>query len=796
MAKPSLQASKAGQQLAEQSLTLLGLTKKSLSNEVGCSRQPVTNFFKGVAIEQGLFVKLCDRLSLDWQVVAGLTSITEPAAAKFSELKDLQDESKEKDIDTLVRSLRQTAKDNLYERCGTLRVIDMSEPIGLNQVYTDVNILEQVSSHQRLRVQDLQSKTHQEDFERIGFGVVAQPRVPVMSAVAEHKKLIVLGKPGAGKTTFLKHLAIECIDGRFESERLPLFVNLKQFADNRSRLGLLAFLSQRHFENEMIALKDTDLETASLELEQVLNAGRALLLLDGLDEVNQSTQDWVLWELRLFCEVFHNNHFLMTCRVAAWEYTFEQFTEVEIADFNWPQIEAFARHWFANRAIQSEAFLRSLKRQPHLAQLAVTPLLLTLLCLAFESSGSLPSSRSELYREGIETLLKKWDASRGIHRDQVYKRLSTKRKEDLLSYIAIETFPDECFFHQRDVEHLITDYIRKLPEASEDPGVLQVDSTMVLHSIEAHHGLLVERAKHCYSFSHLTFHEYFVARELVYNSNNLKETLSKLVDDHALDAYWQEIFLLVSELLRDADLLLLPLQNRVNALMAESAKLQSFLVEVAQQAEQLQSFLTRLYQKTEQPFNLLEPAAIRAFFFDIDFDIDENRAIAIGLGPAANWLVCASFLTRMLDGVGLEKAIAQVISYDEQQTAQSEIAQARTADDAMIVAIEIALTSQQLDVESRQQLAAIRAQFSQSNKSEEAVKAAADAGRHIAKQRYRLAQQRPFSPHEFSPQETTKKEQYYKATKLLLDCLNSDGCMLTPQRRQTIKDGLFMPVGS
>ncbi len=70
-------------------------------------------------------------------------------------------------------------------------------------------------------------------------------------------------------------------------------------------------------------------------------------------------------------------------------------------------------------------------------QLAASPLLLTLLCLAFEESGDFPANRSELYKEGLDALLKKWDAKRGIQREQIYKKLSVQRKEDLLSKIAL-----------------------------------------------------------------------------------------------------------------------------------------------------------------------------------------------------------------------------------------------------------------------------------------------------------------------------------------------------------------------
>jgi len=46
----------------------------------------------------------------------------------------------------------------------------------------------------------------------------------------------------------------------------------------------------------------------------------------------------------------------------------------------------------------------------------------------------------------------------------------------------------------------------------------QLNSEAVLKSIEAQHGLLVERAE-IYSFSHLTFQEYFTARNFVANSD-------------------------------------------------------------------------------------------------------------------------------------------------------------------------------------------------------------------------------------------------------------------------------------
>lgn len=81
-----------------------------------------------------------------------------------------------------------------------------------------------------------------------------------------------------------------------------------------------------------------------------------------------------------------------------------------------------------------------------------------------------PSRRSELYEEGIDLLLRKWNNRHSIEREQVYKLLSPKRKEDLLSQISWIAFDrGKYFLPQEELEWYITDCIRKFPEAQTDP---------------------------------------------------------------------------------------------------------------------------------------------------------------------------------------------------------------------------------------------------------------------------------------------------------------------------------------
>lgn len=773
MAKPSLKATPKGVQTVKQALTRAGWTQKDLQALIGCSRQPITNFFKGEAIAQPLFLRLCDRLGLSWQEIAALPDHLSESLTPAPTQNSLDSDS---GLDTLVENLRQKVYASIRERCGTMRVLDMSHPIEVNDLYTSVNILEQITGRRHKRIDELLQECDSEHFERFGLSQVTEERVPALEAVQKFKKLIILGKPGAGKTTFLKYLAIQCNEGYFESGRLPIFVTLKDFAEAEDYSNLLEYISHRDLHHYFPFISESIQKDLVMDFYQVLHQGRALILLDGLDEVRAEDHHRVIKELRDFSEQFWNNHFIITCRIAAWEYTFEKFTEVEVADFDENQIAIFAEKWFKDKPINATTFLKHLDRNPRIKQLTVSPLLLTLVCLAFEESGDCPSSRSELYKEGVDALLKKWDAKRGIQRDQVYKQLSHQRKGDLLSHIALITFRQkDYFFKQSIIEQYIADYIRNLPKANTEPEDLQLDSETILRAIEAQHGLLIERAKGIYSFSHLTFHEYFAARELVFNSSSLAITLKQLVP-HMSEKRWREVFLLTTEMLRDASLLLLPMKQKIDDLLAVSPRLQQFLGYVRDRA-------------AAPEFSFCKPAAVRAFYFDVDFDIDENRSVALQLDQAVNWLVCASFLTRMLDGVPFVDAINIAQTYDANVSdPTAKIITATSANAVMLIAIKLALEFRELETNAREILKTLLQRLKGQTDNDENVKQVADEAREVAKTRYHIGQE-----WKFSSQEKDLLKQYYNATQLLVVCLNSDGCMINPEQRQHLEETLFLP---
>jgi adenylate kinase family enzyme len=422
--------------------------------------------------------------------------------------------------------------------CSTTRVFGQAQPISLDDIYTAVQVLKSPQALRRFSIDQLR-----DDREML------QPhdRVSALALVqaSRRRRFLILGKPGAGKTTYLRYLARQAALGKLN--KIPIFVTLRDWAATDK--DLLSYIIDQfelcHFDNARAyvnhLLEDTD---------------KALVLLDGLDEIRQvgDLRAKAIGEIRNFSLRYSQAHILVTCRVAATDYTFERFTYVEIADFDDDQIKAFVEKWFQDNPTKRDAFLTELALPEHrgLHELACVPLLLTMLCLAFDVNTAFPKRRVEIYEDALDALLRKWDSVRNIRRDEIYQGLSVRRKHQMFAHIAAEASVEgEYLLPQREVEIQIVDYLENLPGADKPSGV-QIDGAAVLKAIEAQHCILIERAHRIYSFAHLTFQEYYTARYIVENA--AQDTLQRLVA-YAPNDRWREIILLTASLLGEADVL-------------------------------------------------------------------------------------------------------------------------------------------------------------------------------------------------------------------------------------------------
>ena len=582
----SRRASQAGIDAIRQAMKRNGWKQKEAAKEAGFSRSTLNQILGGQAVKVENLEELCHLFDLQ--------------IGQVMEAENLADLS---NLDSLVQTIRDRIRPIIQERCGTMRVLDMSQPIGLGEIYTHVNILEKITGRTQRELAELVQDVSPENFERFSLGAVKET-IPGLEAVEKHSKLMILGKPGAGKTTFLKHLAIQCIGGAFQSDRVPLFITLKDFAEADDQPDLMAFIDQ--------AISAIATSLPSHNTQQILDDGRALILLDGLDEVRENDATRILRQIQQFSESYSCNAFVITCRIAAREYTFQQFTEVEVADFDDDQIADFANKWFRSRkeSVRTEDFLQKLNEKLPIRKLATSPLLLSLLCLIFEDSGDFPAKRSTIYEQGIEQLLREWNPHER-ERCPFYKKLSPDYRQSLLRYIATETFEKgNYFFKQQEVGKLIKEYIERLG-CFTPRELLKLDSQVTLKTIEAQHGLLIERFNGVYSFSHLTFHEYFIALEI---AETLSSQSPRQLTTHITEKRWREVFLLVFELLNDADKLMLAMKLEIENSLAED--------------KQLQCFLQWIDKKTKDTNISDKPAAIRAFYLKPEVASIRNHNLA------------------------------------------------------------------------------------------------------------------------------------------------------------------------
>ncbi|QLE45905.1 NACHT domain-containing NTPase (plasmid) [Nostoc sp. C052] len=761
MVKRSLEASLSGIQEAKRAFVRKGWTQDNLAAEVNLkTRQPIWRFFSGRPVERHTFIEICLILELNWREIA-----TNPPAEFLSREEYAQPTVL--DIDKLVPVVRSQRFDKIQDQCGILQLLDISRPVAINDIYIDVNILEEITSLQYLEITDLQNLDRKE-FDRFGLGEVDEKQIPGTQAVETYSKLRVLGKPGVGKTTFLQHLAIQCNQSAFAANQVPVLITLRNFAQESKITNEFSLLN--YIRQEFITSGISDPSV----IETLLNEGRVLLLLDGMDEVLNQQSNPVLNEIRRFSEKYHKNRFVATCRTAAQKLRLRGFTDVEIAPFTLEQIRAFTQKWFMvfsktsqkDGQAQSVEFIQKLELDENwqFRQLVVTPLFLHLACWVFHGKGKFPTKRTDFYKEGLDLLLGKWDEARGVERDDVYGGFLLSQKLKLFSQIAAATFEQgQYFFEQRIVEQYIGDYIDNLSNLPMDAESLQIESEAVLKSIEAQHGLLAERARGIFSFSYLAFQEYFTARKIV-ASHNLEafgQALFGLVS-HITDPHWREIFLLTATMLRSADSLVLLMKQQIDTLVAQDAY--------------LQEFLTWASQKSRTIPTQSKDATVRAFYLALSRTphIASHFALASSLDQGM-------FLDAALDDLLVECAIDGSQSF----------AHIHACGDAMSNILGIVL-----DVGLHKSLQQLSDQLPNSGQSQ---------------QRFELWSQTNYSAWaeqvnktvinyrninhqwQFSSEQQQVLQRYYDANQLLLDCLHSN-CEVTAAIRQEIEATLLLPI--
>lgn len=558
----SLKASKEGLAMVELARKKKGWTATDIMwlQAAETTEATLKRFRNGSSVQKDSFIAICKAVGIsNWEEIVE-NFIKDGGNIISLEVGNLTDETKQ-----LIFQASQQYWQNYQDRHCLLKVLGMREPVRLESIYTEVQFLSDRDILNFTSVDSLEKafrETAQRSYQRQNISTQAG-----LQAAKEKQYLMVLGSPGSGKSTFLRRIGLEALKGskgNYQHGCLPVFVELKRF--NNSDISLENFIIEE--------FKPCGFPNQEELAQKLLQQGKLLILLDGLDEIPSENLNVAISQIQDFVDKYHKNRFIISCRTAAYRSGFRRFSDVTIAEFDNTQIENFINNWFGSEQDKQAGTAKKcweiLQRDENQAakELGQTPLLLTFLCLIYDRSQKFPDNRSVLYRKALRILLEEWASEKRILRDEIYSGLHTELEEILLSEIAHKGFQaDRLFFEEREIIQDIKSFLAGNLNAPQN-----LDGKAVLDAIAVQQGILVERAEDIYSFSHLTLQEYLTAQ---YIDDNRQ--VEQLVTQHLTDRRWKEVFLLVAGLMRGgADELLLQMEKQAQTLI-DTPKLKALL---------------------------------------------------------------------------------------------------------------------------------------------------------------------------------------------------------------------------
>lgn len=375
---------------------------------------------------------------------------------------------------------------------------------------------------------------------------------------------VLLGAPGSGKTTLLSYFAVMLATKQAERlglskdiDYLPILIRMRDLA----RQGDISILDYgRQFAEKSMCVKS--LPTGFFEYW--LEDGRALILLDGLDEVVQETKRYeVVQRIENFLSQFKGNRAIITSRPAGYKRSFfrtEEFPHYELLAFDDEKVEEFINHWYDSRIqdkqeaeTRKDSLRKALDDNDRIKLLARNPLLLTIIALIHRYQAALPKERYKLYDKAVETLLTSWDANKELSNHTVLQYLKLDDLQRLMERLAYWIHTQGSTGDKEGGTLIDCDeLLEKLKlEIKVFTGIelykAEEEARRFLALIRERTGLLNEQGQGCYAFVHKTFQEYMCAQEINYQADNEGDfnIILEHIRSNLHNPYWREVLLLL-----------------------------------------------------------------------------------------------------------------------------------------------------------------------------------------------------------------------------------------------------------
>ncbi|MBI2758680.1 MAG: SUMF1/EgtB/PvdO family nonheme iron enzyme [Chloroflexi bacterium] len=386
--------------------------------------------------------------------------------------------------------------------------------------------------------------------------------LPVLDILCDYSGVVVLGDPGAGKTTFLKYLALRLARGEGEQiglgDWLPIIMPVAAYANalQSKDVPLDEFIA------EYFAGIGADLPIGPM-LHEALKAGRALILLDGLDEVRDINLRNTVVERITDFYAFHRrggNKFVLTSRIVGYRAvrpSADGLIECTLVDFDEDEIEEFVTRWTSALEKQAQGstavaradaeadrreLLDAIDENNGVRRLASTPLLLTILALMKRQGVSLPERRVQLYDQYVSTLLSTWNRARSLSGRAPGRDLDEVQTVRVLAPLALwmhEVSPGVGLVNREDMRRKLEEIFTERGDSSP-----QVAARQFLQDVRDHAALLLERGPGEFGFIHLTFEEYLAAVAIALGGQGSSKPIVDVLAPHIGEQTWHEVTLL------------------------------------------------------------------------------------------------------------------------------------------------------------------------------------------------------------------------------------------------------------
>ena len=327
--------------------------------------------------------------------------------------------------------------------------------------------------------------------------------------------IIILGDPGAGKTTTIKNLCQKILFDdlpELQHFNFPILVELRNLKEEetifyrlRQILGINIDFAGKSEDSLRSEIVDEYYKKAILEYLESVNC---ILLLDGLDELSPFKYRNIAKEINYIFLHTKKARTLLTCRSASFLVNLDNSKLFEICPLSKEQIDTFVNKWFTD-TYKVQKFFEELN-STSFKDMAIRPLTIAHLCAIFDKYNRLPPKPKSIYKKLLFLLIEDWDAQRAFERNSKYVEFESDRKFDFLANFAYElTYNFTEKVYSEDQFELIYTKIHKnfnLPKS---------EASLVIQEIESHNGIIIKSAYDTFEFAHKSLQEYLCAEYLV-----------------------------------------------------------------------------------------------------------------------------------------------------------------------------------------------------------------------------------------------------------------------------------------